>query len=139
MRTYAADVLLIVHFALAAFIVLGLFLTWIGASADWRWVRCFWFRLTHLSAIAIVALEALLGITCPLTLWEDALRQVTGEPGFIARWVRRLLYYDLPLWVFTSAYVAFALATLATWRLVPPRRRVRRRSADPPSPRSRGD
>ncbi len=139
MRTHTADALLIVHFALAAFIVLGLVLTWIGALAGWRWVRSFWFRLIHLAAIAIVALEALLGITCPLTLWEDALRQVTGEPGFIARWVRRLLYYELPGWVFTSAYVAFATATLATWRLVPPRPRVRRGDGDARSSRPSGD
>jgi len=141
MRSLLADSILVVHFAIAAFIVLGLVLTWIGAALHWRWVRSFWFRLTHLAAIACVALEALLGITCPLTLWEDALRQVSGEPGFIARWVRRALYYEFPGWVFTSAYVGFALVTMATWFALPPRRsdRPQSRTDTATSPRSRTD
>jgi len=129
--TLIADAILVVHFAIAAFIVLGLPLTWIGAHVGWRFVRSFGFRLGHLAAIVFVAAEALLGVTCPLTVWEDALRQVTSDTGFIARWVRRALYYDFPSWVFTSAYVGFALATLITWRLVPPRRRRAPESGDP--------
>src|SRR2546421_358238 len=41
------------------------------------------------------------------------------------RWVRALLFYRAPEWVFTVAYLAWALATLATLRLVPPRRKAR--------------
>ena len=33
-----ADLILLVHFALAAFIVLGLPLVWIGAWLDWDWM-----------------------------------------------------------------------------------------------------
>ena len=123
MRGYLADVILVVHFAIACFIVLGLCLTWLGIVLSWRWVRNFWFRLTHLSAIAYVAIEALAGVVCPLTLWEDVLRGSAGEqPSFVGRWVRRLLFYDLPEWVFTVAYVAAAAATVVTWWLAPPRR-----------------
>ena len=123
MRSYLADVILVVHFAIACFIVLGLCLTWLGAALSWQWVRNFWFRLLHLSAIGYVAVEALAGVVCPLTLWEDALRGSIGEqPGFVARWVRRLLFYELPEWVFTTAYVAAAAATAVTWWLAPPRR-----------------
>ena len=42
----------------------------------------------------------------------------------IGRWIRRLLFYEAPPWAFTAAYVAWALATLATLRLVPPRRKA---------------
>jgi hypothetical protein len=38
------------------------------------------------------------------------------------RWVQRLLYYRAPEWVFTVIYLAWAAATLATLRLIPPRR-----------------
>ena len=34
-----ADALLVVHFFIAGFIVGGLILVWIGASAGWAWVR----------------------------------------------------------------------------------------------------
>jgi hypothetical protein len=44
--------------------------------------------------------------------------------SFVARWVRALLFYQAPEWVFTAIYLAWTAATLLTWRLVPPRRRV---------------
>ncbi|MEW5942380.1 MAG: DUF2784 domain-containing protein [Pseudomonadota bacterium] len=116
-----ADLVLLVHFAFVLFVVLGLPAIWIGAALGWRWVRNFWFRLAHLGAILFVAAESLIGVACPLTEWEDALRQ--GSPGgtsFMQRWVQRLLYYDLPEWVFTTAYAIFAAAVAATfWRIRP--------------------
>ena len=125
MRALIADVILVLHFAIAAFIAAGLVFTWLGAALDWQWVRNRCFRLLHLAAITFVAAEALLGIVCPLTAWEDALRYGTGERSFVARWVSRLLYYDLPDWIFTASYVLAALATMAAWWLVPPRQRTR--------------
>ncbi len=117
-----ADAILVVHFAIAAFVVAGLPLTWIGAALGWVWVRNPWFRYLHLGAIAFVALEALIGMTCPLTEWEDALRGGARAESFVGRWVRYFLFYRAPEWVFTALYVAWAAATLVTLRLVPPRR-----------------
>jgi len=119
-----ADALLVVHFAIAAFIVAGLVLVWLGAALGWRWVRDPWFRYAHLAAIAFVAAQALAGIACPLTVWEDLLRGNLQAGSFVGRWVRRLLYYEAPPWVFTAAYVAWTTATLLTLRLVPPRRKA---------------
>lgn len=119
-----ADLLVAVHFAIVLFIVGGLLAVWAGAALGWRWVRDPGFRYAHLAAIGYVAAEALLGIACPLTVWEDLLRGGVQADSFVARWVRRLLYYDAPAWAFTAAYVAWALATLATLRFVPPRRKA---------------
>jgi polyferredoxin len=119
-----ADVLLVVHFLIAGFIVGGLILVWIGALAGWLWVRNPWFRWLHLAAIVFVAAEALLGIACPLTVWEDLLRGGVQAETFVGRWVRRLLYYNAPPWVFTTAYVSWTAATLLTLRLVPPRKKA---------------
>lgn len=118
----AADALLVVHFAIVVFIAGGLILTWIGAALHWAWVRNRWFRYLHLGAIAFVALEALVGMTCPLTEWEDALRGGARPESFVGRWVQQLLYYRAPEWVFTALYLAWAAATLLTLRLVPPAR-----------------
>ena len=113
-----ADVVVIVHFLVVAFIVGGLIAVWIGAALGWRWVRNPWFRYVHLGAIAYVAAEALLGVMCPLTVWEDMLRGGVRAESFVGRWVRYFLYYEAPPWVFTAAYVAWALATLLTlWRV----------------------
>ncbi len=118
-----ADLLLVFHFSIAGFIVAGLVLVWVGALAGWAWIRNPWFRYLHLAAIAFVAAEALLGYACPLTIWEDLLRGGVRPESFVGRWVQRLLYYQAPEWVFTSLYAAWALATLVTLRLVPPKRR----------------
>lgn len=119
-----ADLVLIMHFAFVLFVVGGLATIWIGAAAGWRWVRNFWFRIAHLAAICLVAAEALLGLVCPLTEWEDALRGAHSDKSFIARWLHRVLFYSFPEWAFTTMYVLFALAVAATFWLIPPQRRV---------------
>ena len=120
-----ADALLVLHFAIVLFVVGGLALVWLGAALGWRWVRNPWFRYAHLGAIAFVALEALVGMNCPLTEWEDALRGGARAESFVGRWVQQLLYYRAPEWVFTTLYVAWTAATLVTLWLVPPRARRR--------------
>jgi len=118
-----ADLVLIVHFAFVIFVTGGLALIWIGAVAGWQWVRNFWFRVAHLGAIVFVAGEALAGVWCPLTIWEAQLRGVRAEKSFVAQWIHKLMFYSVPEWVFTVAYVAFALAVAVTFWLAPPIRR----------------
>jgi polyferredoxin len=119
-----ADAILVVHFLIVVFIVGGLVAVWLGAALGWGWIRNPWFRYTHLAAIVFVAGEALIGMACPLTVWEDALRGGAEAESFIGRWVRRVLFYRAPEWLFSAAYIAWALATLATLRLVPPKRKL---------------
>ena len=119
----AADALLLLHFAIAAFIVGGLILVWAGAAVGWPWVRNPWFRYAHLGAIVFVAAEAVLGYACPLTIWEDVLRGGVRPESFVGRWVYRLLYYRAPEWIFTTAYTAWAAATLLTLVFLPPRKK----------------
>ena len=123
MTALLADLVLIVHFAFVIFVTGGLALIWIGAAAGWQWVRNFWFRVAHLGAIVFVAGEALAGVWCPLTVWEAQLRGVRAEKSFVAQWIHKLMFYSVPEWVFTLAYVAFALAVAVTFWLAPPIRR----------------
>lgn len=124
--TALADVVLVSHALVVGFIVGGFVAIWLGAARGWQWVRERRFRFTHLVAIGIVALLAALDIPCPLTVLEDRLRTGNvGTEGFVQHWVGRVLYYDLPTWVFTFAYVLFALLVLLAWRYVPPRARRR--------------
>ena len=124
----AADVVLVLHALVVSFIVGGFAAIWLGAALEWQWVRERRFRFTHVLAIGVVALLAALDIPCPLTVAEDWLRAGNVAPqGCIQRWVGALLYYELPTWVFTLAYVLFALVVLLTWRFVPPKPRRRRR------------
>jgi len=121
----AADLILVIHLAFIAFIVLGQAGILIGYFRDWRWVRRRTFRLAHLTAIGIVVILAWTSLWCPLTVWENALRRAGGGPGysesFIQHWVSRLVYWDLPLWVLTIVYTLFAGLVAISWFKVKPK------------------
>jgi len=127
-----ADLVLVLHFGVVAFVVGGLVLIWVGNTLDLRGLRrCvngLFFRLGHLLAISVVVAESWLGIGCPMTSLEQALRVRAGLPvdgvdeEFLAGWLSRLLYYDAPAWIFTLAYSLFGLLVVATWWRFPPRR-----------------
>ncbi|MBB6592853.1 DUF2784 domain-containing protein [Ralstonia solanacearum] len=117
-----ADTVLVLHALVVLFIVGGLIAILAGAALKHDWVRNRAFRLTHLAAIGVVATLALLDVPCPLTVLEDWLRTGTAGPqGFVQRWVSAWLYYDLPAWVFATAYAAFLLVVVVTWWRIPPR------------------
>ena len=107
------------------FVIGGLAAIVIGNLRGWGFVNGWWFRAAHLAAIAVVAAQAWLGITCPLTTLESALRVKAGgtgyETSFIEYWLTRLLYYDAPAWVFTVCYSLFGGLVLLSWIFVPPR------------------
>jgi hypothetical protein len=122
-----ADAIVVVHLLIVLFVVTGVPLVYLGAARRWAWVRSLRWRLLHLMAIAVIAAESLVGIDCPLTVWEDRLRGEQISTGFIERWIDRILFYDAPTWVFTVAYVAFAALVVITWIAVPPTRVPRKR------------
>jgi hypothetical protein len=115
-----ADLVVLIHLALVIAITAGLPLIYLGAARGWAWVRNRRWRTLHLAAIAFVAIESLMGLVCPLTLWENALRGRQLHEGFIERWVDRILFYNFPSWLFTAAYTAFATLVLITWFVRPP-------------------
>ena len=121
----AADFVVAIHFAYVMFVILGLIATVLGWILSWQWVRNRWFRGAHLTMIAIVVFEAWMGITCPLTTWEQELRMAAGEKtyqgGFIARWLHDAMFFEAPPWVFTCCYTTFGMLVLVTWLVIPPR------------------
>jgi len=119
-----SQAILALHLAVIAFNVLGLAAIPLGAAMGWRWVRVRGWRALHLASWAVVAIQAVAGRACFLTLWQD---QLTGagatEPPLIMRWVNRVIYWPLPIWVFAAVYIALFAAVVALWWIVPPRRR----------------
>ncbi len=120
-----ADAVVMIHAAYVVFVVFGLAAILVGVALEWEWVRGFWFRLSHLVAIALVFLEAILGVMCPLTTLEDWLRAKAGQaryPGdFIGYWTHNMIFYNAPPWIFTSLYAAFTILVAATFWLAPPK------------------
>jgi len=126
MYAWLADLVLIVHAGVIAFVIGGLVTVLVGWPLRWEWVRNRWFRGAHLAAIVCVVLQSWLGMTCPLTDLENVLRRRAGEAGyggegFIAYWLDELIFYRAEAWVFTLAYTAFGLVVAATLYFVPVR------------------
>jgi hypothetical protein len=122
-----ADIILAIHVAFVAYILLGLVLILVGWWRNWNWVRNPSFRLTHLAAILIVILELIFKTNCPLTVWEVNLRTLAGQPvsdaTFIGRLMHYLLFVAVPGWMAQAIYIGLALAIMLTFVLAPPRRR----------------
>lgn len=119
-----ADLVVAVHVGYVSFVLLGELAIVVGALLRWSWVRNRWFRLLHLSAITIVAVEAIIGMTCPLTDLEYWLRAQAGQQAaegtFIGRWLHELLFVEMPPWALMAAYIGFAALVLVTLWAVPP-------------------
>ncbi|TVQ78919.1 MAG: DUF2784 domain-containing protein [Bradymonadales bacterium] len=129
--SFLADLVLVAHMLIAAFAVLPLPIIFWGAWRGWQWVRHFGFRMTHLCLVVFVSLQALMGELCPLTHWEAALRERAEDPfyegSFVAHWLSRLLYVDLSLESLAIIYSLFAALVAASWFLIRPRRKSKRK------------
>jgi hypothetical protein len=112
--------ILAVHLVVIAFNVAGLVAIPVGARLGWRWVRVRWWRALHIVSWTVVALQAALGRACFLTIWQDDLTGAGGEPPLVMRFVNSLIYWPLPIWVFTAIYMALFALVIALWWLVPP-------------------
>jgi hypothetical protein len=123
-----ADIVVAVHLAYIAYVLLGQLAILGGILLKWNWIRNPWFRFTHLVMIAIVAVESLFAYPCPLTTWENWLVRMDGgspdQRSFIGRLLHQTVFFqgcefDHP--AFTYAYVGFAILVLATFIFWPPR------------------
>ena len=115
-----ADLVFLLHALVVLFNVGGLLLIVIGGPLGWAWVRHRGFRVAHVGLMGFVTAEAILGMTCPLTLLEDWLRGAATEQSFVQRWVSALIYWNAPLWVFALLYSGFLAAVIAAWFVWPP-------------------
>lgn len=129
MSIYAllADVVVAVHVGYVGYVVLGQLLIIIGAGLGWAWVRNPWFRWTHLLAIAIVAVEAIMKWRCPLSIWEEQLRLLAGQDinsseTFLGRLFQQILFiHGMPESFFTTLYLAMFVIVLQGLIMCPPR------------------
>jgi hypothetical protein len=123
----AADALVGVHLAYVAFVVLGQLAIIVAAPFKWQWARNPWFRFSHLLAIAIVGYEEMRGLPCPLTTWENQLRELGGQTfdgsvTFMGRLMHNILFYqDTPHVAFTVMHLAFLVLVAQALIMYPPR------------------
>lgn len=77
----AADLLVILHLAFIVFVLLGGVLVL-------KWPRV---AMLHLPAVIWAVLLELNGWGCPLTPWEQQLRQLAGAPGYSGGFIEHYL------------------------------------------------
>ena len=78
----AADAVALLHLGFVLFVAFGGL--WV-----WRWPRLVWL---HLPAVAWGAWIEFAGGLCPLTPWENALRQAVGQAGYAGGFVDHYLW-----------------------------------------------
>ena len=126
---FLADIIAAIHLGYVVFVILGFILIVAGVILKWKWIRNLWFRIMHLAAIVGVALEALLGVNCPLTVLEFKLRYAPNlseeKVSFIGNIIDSLLFYNAPMWLFTIIYSSFAVVVVITFIMAPPTRKGR--------------
>ncbi len=114
-----ADAVLVIHFLLVVFVVMGLLAILAGRLIGWTWIYSRGFRISHLVVIGVVVAQAWLGRLCPLTILESFLRVRGGQAGysetFIEHWLHRILFFDAEPWVFTVVYTVFGGFVFAFW------------------------
>jgi hypothetical protein len=114
-----AELILAVHLLVIGFNVFGLVAVPLGAWRGWRFVRVRWWRVLHLVSLGLVALQALAGRACLLTIWQQDLTGTAHTP-LIMGWINRVIFWPLPIWAFTVGYVAVAAYAVALFWIVPP-------------------
>jgi hypothetical protein len=128
-----ADLVEGIHVVYVSVVVLGFAAILLGGIFGWQWVRNRWFRSIHLLMIAVVALQAVFNLDCPLTVWGDQLRILAGRQvaggTFVGRLMHDLIHFDAPRWVFDISYILFAAIVLGSFWLVPVRWRARSQPA----------
>jgi len=116
-----ADLILVAHTLLVGFVVLGFAAIVAGRWWHWQWIYRPIFRWLHLLLAIVIAAQALLGKYCPLTVWENSLRQAGGganyQQSFVQYWLQQLLFFDGPLWIFAVIYTIFATVVVFMWRV----------------------
>jgi len=122
MEPVLADILMLLHFLWAAFMVIGLPLGLWLRSPTLRWI--------HFGGMVITAAFAVAGAYCPLTIWEESLRWeadpgFTYEGGFLAHHLSSILYPQIEPWILRSASVLWGTLTVLTMVVIRPGRKMK--------------
>ena len=120
-----ADAIVIVHFAVVAYVIFGELLILLGGLLRWSWVRNRWFRAIHLGIMTYIVVNAIRGELCFLTHWERDLRREAGqtsdeEISFVGGMLRDALFVDVPQASLDQIYLVFGTLVVVSILFVRP-------------------
>jgi hypothetical protein len=130
-----ADLVVLIHFAWILFILWGFILAvcssisvYVLRTAKDRWRTFFdrWiFRTIHLGGIVYVAILAVLGKYCPLTILENELREqynteLTYPGSFVVHYIEKIVYPEANFLLFVIPTIIIAVFTVLMFIIRPP-------------------
>ena len=125
MNAWLADLILYIHFAVMLCVVAPVPIMIMGWIINWTAIRNFWFRMIHLGLIGSVLLFHFTMEYCPLTVWEQYMRDQVGFGQQMDSPIRDclsfFLYWDCEPWVFTVTYTVFGCLIVFLLYWIPPR------------------
>ena len=114
------NVLLVIHFSIMVFIIFMLITVPFGNILKLNFVYNRKIRFLHASLVAFILLETILGLSCPLTVIENILRQHLLTDSFMSNGLMKLIYWDLSISMFIWLYLFCFLWVIALWFIFPP-------------------
>jgi hypothetical protein len=120
-----ADLVAAAHIGYFIFVVVGTLAIVAGGWKHWKWIRNPWFRFGHVTAAAIVVIEDVFKLQCPLNTIEWNLRTSAGSAKEAAAGagalLDQLLRHTLPGTVVHATYWSLGALLVVLLFVVPPR------------------
>ena len=104
-----SEIILMIHLVIVVFFIVGF-----PIGLCWKQPK---FRYIHASFLGGITLFMVMGIPCPLTVLEEALRNQSYEGSFLATWLNRILYLEWfdPFHVLIANLLFTALVLSSFW------------------------
>ena len=116
------DFIIFFHFVIVIFITSLLVLIPLGYKLNWKLLQNKTVRKTHLGLMSFVTFEAIIGMTCPLTMVENYLSGMSHNETFISYWLGKVIYWNFPSIFFTIIYCLCLTWIILMWRIFPPKK-----------------
>ena len=116
------DFIIFFHFVIVIFITSLLVLIPLGYKFNWKLLQNKTVRKTHLGLMSFVTFEAIIGMTCPLTMVENYLSGMSQNETFISYWLGKVIYWNFPSIFFTIIYCLCLTWIILMWRIFPPKK-----------------
>jgi cytochrome c biogenesis protein CcdA len=113
-----------VHLLYVVFVCLGLIYIYFGFILKLKSIRNIYFRVFHLIAMIIVAIQQYFALNCPLTLLEKKLLILAGKETYSGAFIPHMLHQvhlNIPSQYYLPLYAALSVLFLLSFILIPPK------------------
>ncbi len=117
--------MVLLHSLCVLFIVLSVPVIMAGHLLQWPFVKNFYYRSIHLGMLMVPVVETILGLPCPLTLWENQLRKLGGleeySKGCLQYWMEQWFHLAINAQTVDITSLLIGISCVFLCFLVPPK------------------